>query len=87
MAFSSKVALPFLHVLLDCGIDFLGHYLLRAVGCKCQVTTLWPELINTASLFAPVYPAEGRENEEWFKVGSVPAELKGGMVQGGLSTC
>lgn len=72
MTFSSKAALPFLHVFLDGGVDFLWCYIQRAVGCKCQVTTLWFEFINTASLFAPVYLAGG--------VG------KGGTAPGVIST-
>lgn len=86
MTFSSKVTLPFLYVFLDCGVDSLCHYLQRAVGCQCQVTTLWFEFINAASLFAPVYLAGGWEKEKQLQVCSAPTELKRGTAPSVLST-
>lgn len=62
MAFSS-FAFSNLSFLLDCGVNFLWCYLQGSVDCKCQVTSLWVEFINTVSLFAPVDLAGGWEKE------------------------
>lgn len=75
MAFSS-FAFSNLSFLLDCGVDFLWCYLQGSVDCKCQVTSLWVEFINTVSLFAPVDLAGGWGKEEQLKICSVPTKLK-----------
>lgn len=85
MTFGSKVALPFLHVLpLELWSRLSVE--LPSESCKCQVTTLWLEFINTASVFAPVYLAGGWGKEEQLKVCSAPTELKAGAAQSVLST-